>query len=492
MSKNLTKSAVATVLSGVLYYFGASLTPIPWLTWLAPIPILLITPRATWRTTALAAFLAYLLGSLNLFQYYVLVLRTPIPVVLVLLISAPLLTTCAVLLFRTLLVRGRWVLAALAFACTWTSAEYLVAAFGPSGSNWSLANTQADLLPVLQIASATGIWGVTFLLTLVPATIAALFAPGIRPADRLRVAATGAAVLTVALTYGFGQLAAPAGPTLRVTALAVRAAADQPHLSTPEGDGLLAADLAAIHAIPAGSTRIVVLPEKDLIADDATLPHLVTEFEATAKDRRFDIVLGLGVWTDGLRYNTALGFPADGDAPVVYHKQFPVPGTEPFITPGRTDAFLTDLTDRVGIAICADLGQPALGRRYAEQGARLMIVPALDFTVDAWSQSRVQLMRAVENGYAMVRPARLGYLLLADPHGRVLAQTQADTSAPVASITADLPLRAGTTLYTRWGDWFGYLSLLGTAVALLGLRRRPADQPTSTLAPDDHHRPRRQ
>lgn len=101
-----------------------------------------------------------------------------------------------------------------------------------------------------------------------------------------------------------------------------------------------------------------------------------------------------------------------------------------------------------------------------------MVVPALDFTVDAWSQSRVQLMRAVENGYSMARPARLGYLLLADPHGRVLGQTRADTSAPVVSVTADLPLRTGTTLYTRWGDWFGYLCLLGTVLAVVGLRRR--------------------
>ncbi|HEX4221546.1 MAG TPA: hypothetical protein VHZ97_04235, partial [Pseudonocardiaceae bacterium] len=43
---------------------------------------------------------------------------------------------------------------------------------------------------------------------------------------------------------------------------------------TPEGDALLAADLVAVRAIPVGSTRIVVLPEKDLVADDATLPHL--------------------------------------------------------------------------------------------------------------------------------------------------------------------------------------------------------------------------
>ena len=469
MPKILAKTVSAIFLSAALYYFGDSLTPIPWLTWLAPIPVLLLVPRTTWQTAAMSAFLAYLLGSLNLLHYYAFVIQTPLPAVLALAVLGPLLITAVVLLFRGLVLRQRWVLAALVFASAWTSVEFVVALLGQSGSNWSLANTQADLLPVIQVASVTGIWGITFLVTLVPAAIAVLCAPGIRAASRVRVAATGAIVLIAALTYGYTALAASTGPTLRVTALAVHAPADQPHLGTPPGDALLAADLAALRAIPAGSTRIVVLPEKDFVADDATLPRVVAGFTAAAKAGRFDIVLGLVIRTHGQRYNTALGFPSDGAAPVVYHKQFPVPGVESFITPGKTDAFLTD---GVGMAICADLGQPALGRRYAREGARLMVVPALDFTVDAWSQSRVQMMRAVENGYGMARPSRLGYLLLADPHGRVLAQTPADTSAPVESITANLPLRASTTLYTRWGDWFGYLCLLGTVFALLNLRRR--------------------
>lgn len=357
MSRNLTESAIATVVSAVLWYFGDSLTPVPWLVWLAPIPILLLAARVTWRTTAISAFLAFLLGSIGLLRYYTFDLQAPIPAVAALAVVAPLLITGVVLLYRGLLVRRRPVLAVLGFAAAWTSVEYLVALVGPTGSNWSLANSQAGLPLVLQLASATGLWGITFLVTLVPAAVAAQFAPGIRPLGRLRAAATGAVVLAAALSYGvvqLGQLGAPAGPSVRVTVLAVRAAADEPHLGAPEGDALLAADLAAIRAIPPGSTRIVVLPEKDFIVDDTTLSAVNSQFTAAAKAGRFDIVVGLGVWTHGLRYNTALAFPADGGNPVVYHKQFPVPGVEAHITPGHTDAFLADTsrpadpTDRVG------------------------------------------------------------------------------------------------------------------------------------------------
>ena len=258
--------------------------------------------------------MAYLLGSTGLLHYYAFDIQAPVPAVVALAISAPLLITCVVLLCRGLLVRRRPVLAVLGFACGWTSVEYLVALVGPTGSNWSLANSQADLLPVLQVASATGLWGVTFVVTLVPATIAALCALGIRPAARLRVGATGAVILAIALTYGFIQLDTRVGPTVRVTTLAGRADADEPHLGTSAGDALLAADLAAVRAIPPGSTRIVVLPEKDFIADDSTLPAVNSGFTAAAKEGRFDIVVGLGVWTRGLRYNTALAFPADGGA----------------------------------------------------------------------------------------------------------------------------------------------------------------------------------
>ena len=60
----------------------------------------------------------------------------------------------------------------------------------------------------------------------------------------------------------------------------------------------------------------------------------------------------------------------------------------------------------IGVAIFPDLGHPKLGRSYARAGAELLAVPAFDFAVDDWSQSRVLswlcMMIALGSGLGLV------------------------------------------------------------------------------------------
>ena len=54
--------------------------------------------------------------------------------------------------------------ATLVFPLAYTTFEYL-SSFGPSGTINSIANTQYGNLPLMQVVSVTGIWGLTFLIT---------------------------------------------------------------------------------------------------------------------------------------------------------------------------------------------------------------------------------------------------------------------------------------------------------------------------------------
>ncbi|MCU1664366.1 MAG: lnt, partial [Pseudonocardia sp.] len=186
-------------------------------------------------------------------------------------------------------------------------------------------------------------------------------------------------------------------------------------------------------------------------------------------------VLGVEHRSGAHLYNTALTFPRDGSAPLVYHKRYPVPGVEDAVTPGGAPGFLPG-DGRGGVAICADMGQVSLGREYGRAGVGLMAVPALDFDVDAWAQSRVQLLRGVENGFSVARAARQGYLTLSDGNGRVLAQAASTAGIRAASVTADLPSAGGGTPYSRAGDWFAWLCLALCAAA----RAHGGSDPTST------------
>jgi apolipoprotein N-acyltransferase len=64
-----------------------------------------------------------------------------------------------------LAIRLKGVLSTLVFPVTWCSIEYL-SSLNPGKASWtSLAYTQADNLPLLQLTSVTGIWGSSFFIT---------------------------------------------------------------------------------------------------------------------------------------------------------------------------------------------------------------------------------------------------------------------------------------------------------------------------------------
>ncbi|MDF5752941.1 hypothetical protein [Spongiactinospora sp. TRM90649] len=99
-----------------------------------------------------------------------------------------------------MLARGRPLSAAVALPAVLVTVEYAMNLAGQHGAWWSLAYTQADFLPVLQTASVTGVWGITFLLLFVPASVAVL---------RPRVAVISGALVALTLGHGLVRLATP-------------------------------------------------------------------------------------------------------------------------------------------------------------------------------------------------------------------------------------------------------------------------------------------
>ncbi len=79
------------------------------------------------------------------------------------------------------LLRGQALRAVFALPVLWSAVEYL-AEFRSVHSTWgNLAYTQMDCLPLIQIASITGIWSISFVVLLFPSTIAVLLAPRPKP-----------------------------------------------------------------------------------------------------------------------------------------------------------------------------------------------------------------------------------------------------------------------------------------------------------------------
>ncbi|WP_225737621.1 hypothetical protein [Dyella acidiphila] len=68
-SRGVGASAAAIVLSALLLWWGTGLEPLWPLLWLAPIPVLLVATRASVGRTAIVAFAAWFIGTLNIWHY---------------------------------------------------------------------------------------------------------------------------------------------------------------------------------------------------------------------------------------------------------------------------------------------------------------------------------------------------------------------------------------------------------------------------------------
>jgi apolipoprotein N-acyltransferase len=447
----------AGVCSAVLFYFGTGPAPIPALTWFAALPVLLLAPRVSGKVTAGVAFLACLLGMTNSWGWYSHSHDMPLlPWGLLVSVTYSLTFVLVVWLFRTLLGRGRALLAVTTAPAAWTGVLYLVSVLNPMGIMGTLANMQADVPLVLQTTSVTGMWGIEYLVLLVPSAIAALLAPAASTAARVRTATVTAVVLAVVLGAGALRLWNESGkePAQRVAAIATNQRPWAPDVATPAGRDLVAAYVDQIAALPDG-VKTVVLPEGSFGSYEASPAALFEPMSRVAQARGVDIVVGFARWEGKAKYNFALTFPARGGDPVSYLKHHDMVSP-----PGHDLVFPPTAGGRVGVEICADVDFPNPSRDYAEAGAQLLAIPASDEDANGWQHSRTALLRGVENGQAVVWSARRGTLMISDGWGRVLADAHTDGPGPFTTIVADVPTGPGATPYTRLGDWFAWLCLV--------------------------------
>src|SRR5438034_11808492 len=122
--RNMLLVIAAAIASSVLFYFGTGLEPIWWCLWLAPIPLIAISRRSGWLTIFASAAIAYLIGGLNQWHYFVHV-QVPLPRILFSLFIPVFLFGLGVLFTRSFILRGSIFAAALALPAFWVTCEYV-------------------------------------------------------------------------------------------------------------------------------------------------------------------------------------------------------------------------------------------------------------------------------------------------------------------------------------------------------------------------------
>ncbi|HUN61569.1 MAG TPA: nitrilase-related carbon-nitrogen hydrolase [Candidatus Sulfotelmatobacter sp.] len=458
-------AAPCLAISAALFFLGTGLTPLWPLTWLAAIPLLWIAPRVSGRQAYFVAAAAYGLGQLNEWSYSRRVL--PTFVVASVLLLAACVFALGVLLFRSCMLRRKLWQAALVFPLFWVTVEFAVAMLSVHGTFGNISYSQMDFLPILQIASVTGIWGISFCILLFASTIAAVLDSGPISA-RIPVAVGTFLFLAIVLGFGFWRLAATPknSPTIK-TALVASDAPENINAETPVGAAPIFQRYADyMRPLAQQGVQLFVLPEHSGPITNASQADADAFWGQLAKQTGAFIAIGIDRIEPNVSWNQVRLYAPNGEFVGSYNKHHLLPHWEDQFAPDVKRTVLSMPSGKWGMEICKDMDFPRLSRQYSEDGIGLLIVPAWDFVDDGWLHGRMAILRGVESGFSIARSAKLGILTATDDRGRVLAQR--DTLGPTfASVIVEVPVRHDATLYSRFGNWFAWLCVILFVLALV-------------------------
>ena len=414
----------------------------------------------------------------------------------------------------------------------WTATE-LGRQYVWDGFPWTLLGySQVTVLPIAQMASLVGVYGLSMLLALVAsaAAYAVLASPRARradgaagpTADRASVRRWVPLIAALALVaacglWGAARLRASSlttqGEAVRVAVLQANIAQEDkwdPALVDPITDRYLAMTR---RAIAEGATFILwpesatpFFLEQDIVRGES--------IRALARQARATLLIGSDqvepvmtaardVKPVSRYYNAAFLIQPDGRTGAVYRKMHLVPFGEyvplktllffvgPIVeavsdfSPGTEATLLPVGTHKVSTAICYEVIYASLMRGFVVEGSELLTT----ITNDAWygrSSAAYQhwdqaALRAIEGGRYLARAANTGISGFVDPYGRVLQKSDLFEQR---ILVEDLRFITARTVYSRIGDAVAWLSLAITVLGLLTTRRgkivsRPA--PTAQL-----------
>ena len=374
----------------------------------------------------------------------------------------------------------------------WTSFE-LARALLFGGFPWALLGySQYAVLPVIQVADITGVYGVSFLIVFFNSALAAFLN------DRKQLLPLASALLLTAIALGYGwlRLAGPTqGPGIRISVIQGNIEQDK------KWDPAYQRKTFAVYQ---RLTREALREHPDLViwpetatpfyfgGADPAARSMTRELSGFVKANKVPLLFGSATQnpsTPAVLHNSAFLISADGSVAGSYHKLHLVPFGEyvPFrnvlffvgkmvqaegdFEPGYDYPlmFLSVAGQQVPIntAICYEIIFPDLVRRFVRKGSSIITT----ITNDAWfgktaapfQHFSMAVFRAIENRVPVARAANTGISGFIDDKGRILSASGIFSED---YRTSSVSPGGALTFYTAYGDIFSYLCVLVSGAIL--------------------------
>ncbi len=507
----LLRPALLAVFSGLLIALSFPRADLSFLAWIALIPLLTALEGQSVRTACKLGFLTGLTAYAGLLYWLTIVMgeygHLPVfaSIPLWLLLSAWLALFYGLAAGATVLGEQFRIKSALMMPLAWVGADYLRGVL-LTGFPWTmLGHSQYRLLPLIQVADITGVFGITALIVLANVVLYRI----IRALSGAEIPypAKSAVVLGLALAstlgYGFYRLNSPLPAVRPLKVALIQGNIDQAVKWSP------AFREATLEIYTTLSRQAAARQQSDLIVWPESAAPFFFQENSPSSDRIRNLARELktnllfGSPASELRngrlsnLNSAFLLAPDGSETGRSDKMHLVPFGEyvplarllPFVNklvhgigdfvPGKEIRPLKAGDVPVGILVCYEVIFADLARAHVNSGSRVLV----NITNDAWfgrssapyQHLSMAAFRAVETRTPLVRAANTGITSIIDQNGHIKGMTslfkEAVMVGEVQPGSADAP-------YLKLGDLFAH-GCLGLSALLLLVQWRSKPPPAS-------------
>jgi apolipoprotein N-acyltransferase len=410
----------------------------------------------------------------------------------------------------------------------WVSLEFIRSNLFFLALPWVLlAHSQYKNPLVIQIASVTGAYGISFLVVAVNSAFTAMVLPlvdrlrktGPLP-DRLfskhgRIAVVCTAILLVSVTlfYGYIKISEPIVGQ-RINLSVIQGDIEQ----AKKWDRRYAKFIMKTYAELTQQASeeqpvLIVWPETATPGDINREIGLYSQVRNIAKEAGTHLLLGSAhrqkfkKENSGkkLKYlNSALLVPPEGDRTknqrydkirlLPFSEYLPLKGTIPWnyieipnfdgYVPGNEYTVFEIPPFRFSVTICWENIFPDLVRRFVKGGAQFIVnitnEARFGKTSAPYQFVSMNVFRAVENRVYVVRCANTGVSCFIDPYGQIVDRVRGSNNQDIfvrgVLSGSVIPLES-KTFYTLYGDWLAWLSLVSSAACVIvALFKKPVSK----------------
>jgi apolipoprotein N-acyltransferase len=384
-------------------------------------------------------------------------------------------TSIIYLIDRVYSQKVKGLISSLIFPSAYVIMEYIVVSTNPSGSYGTLAHTQSSL-PLLQLVSITGIWGVSFLILWTASVINWLWDNSFERKHMLLVLLTYGIPFLSVILYGQFRLSTNIkSTTVRVasinfnkTSLRKRFHAldkiyekkdwsEYDTISEQNNNDFLnqcrIATSSGAKIVFGIETVISLTKEKEI--------RFLEKAKVLAQNDSIYLGLPIQVFLDGFPEvrpeNKIIWISPEGQVLFTYHKAKPTPG-EGAYSDGLLKYFDSPY-GRISTSICFDMDFPGLINQVNDENVDIMLVPGNDWPEITPYHTYVSSFRAIEHGFNMVRSASKGLSASFNYKGQLLSSMDFYKTNELI-LFSDIPTKGQKTIYSILGDYFAWLCIL--------------------------------